>query len=94
MMNMGMSQKIKAQLHVIVGPQHISIAFETDEGAQSQWSILVGMLAKKKPGDFITMSHEMGAVWIDLASIDGATWTKEQRVTVPTGQMSPGLRMS
>jgi hypothetical protein len=93
---MGISQKVQAMLHMVVGPQNISLPFETDDGAERQFQTLAGMLAKQKPGDFATIHHDNGTVWLKLSAVDAITWTKEKRITQPAGMMPgpQGMRMS
>lgn len=76
-------QKVSAQVHLLIGAQPISIAFETDAGAEAQWKIITGMLRDKKYGDYVVVTHSGGCVWVDLMSVNAVTWTKEQRIAGP-----------
>lgn len=91
-------QKIKAQVHMLVGATPIAVQYETDAGAEQQWKTITGMLKTKKPGDFVVVTHEGGSVWIDLMCLNVVTWTKEQRVSTPMhpglAAPGPGMRMS
>lgn len=100
MMNMGVSQKVKAALHLLIGQQPISVQFETNEGAEREWRTTTSLIGKGD--DYLVhhciITHENGAVWIRLSAVNAVTWTKEARVTAPMGgggALTPGsnLRM-
>jgi hypothetical protein len=82
--------------HMVIGTQNISLPFETEAGAEGQYKIVAGMLAKQQPGDYATIFHDNGAVFVKLSAVDAVTWTKEQRITQPAGMMPgpQGMRMS
>lgn len=86
MMNMGQLHKVQAQLHIIIGPQHISIPFESDATAEREFKQTLAML-HEKDRHYRIINHGQGSVWIDLSAVSAMTWTREQRVATPM----PGL---
>ena len=82
MMNMGMSQKIKAQVIVAFGGQNVTLQKETNAEAEKEFKRLRSLITQldEDGARFLCVDHENGAALVDIKAITALAWTKEQRV--------------